>query len=129
MPERRRRTTPEPAASALPTRDELYRLLVENVTDYAILMLSPEGRVTTWTEGAERMLGWAEDDVVGQPFSTFYPPDDAGAAERDLRIAEAQARCEAVAWRVRRDRSRLLGRGVATPPPHGGRGEGGPRGG
>ena len=72
MPERRRRTTPEPAAaSALPTRDELYRLLVENVTDYAILMLSPEGRVTTWTEGAERMLGWAEDEIVGRPFSTL----------------------------------------------------------
>jgi len=115
MPERRRRTTPEPsAASALPTRDELYRLLVENVTDYAILMLSPEGRVTTWTEGAERMLGWAEDDVVGQPFSTFYPSDDAGAAERDLRIAEAQARCEAVAWRVRRDGTRLWASVVLT---------------
>src|SRR3954452_833544 len=114
MPERRRRTTPEPAASALPTRDELYRLLVENVTDYAILMLSPEGRVTTWTEGAERMLGWAEDDVVGQPFSTFYPSDDAGAAERDLRIAEAQVRCEAVAWRVRGDGSRLWASVVLT---------------
>lgn len=115
MPERRRRTTPEPAAaSALPTRDELYRLLVENVTDYAILMLSPEGRVTTWTEGAERMLGWAEAEVVGQPFSTFYPPDDAAAAERDLRIAEAQVRCEAVAWRVRRDGTRLWASAVLT---------------
>src|SRR4051794_26946402 len=115
MPERRRRTTPEPAApSALPTRDELYRLLVENVTDYAILMLSPEGRVTTWTEGAERMLGWAEAEVVGQPFSTLYPPDDAAAAERDLRIAEAQVRCEAVAWRVRRDGTRLWASVVLT---------------
>ena len=68
MPERRRRPSPDPAAApGLPTRDELYRLLVENVTDYAILMLSPEGRVVTWSDGAERMTGWAEDEIVGQP--------------------------------------------------------------
>src|SRR3954453_4265582 len=98
MPERRRRTTPEPAASALPTRDELYRLLVENVTDYAILMLSADGRVATWTEGAERMLGWPEAEIVGRPVAEMYPGDEADAAERDLRVAAAQGRCEAVAW-------------------------------
>jgi PAS domain S-box-containing protein len=111
----RRRATPEPsAAPALPTRDELYRLLVENVTDYAILMLSPEGRVTTWTEGAERMLGWAEGEIVGQPVSTMFPPGEEDGAERDLRIAEAEGRCEAVAWRVRRDGGRLWASVVLT---------------
>ncbi|HKP76415.1 MAG TPA: PAS domain-containing protein, partial [Longimicrobiaceae bacterium] len=92
MPERRRRTaTDASAASPLRTRDELYRLLVENVTDYAILMLSPEGRVATWTEGAERMLGWPEGEIVGQPVAVLYPPDEAedGAPDRDLRVAAA----------------------------------------
>ncbi|HEX8692355.1 MAG TPA: PAS domain S-box protein [Longimicrobium sp.] len=109
MPERRRHPAPTPSAAVPPSPDELYRLLVENVTDYAILMLSPEGRVVTWTEGAGRMLGWDEAEVVGSPISVFYPPEDveAGAPERDLRIAAAQGRCEAVAWRVRRDGTRL----------------------
>lgn len=117
MPERRRRPTPEPtAAPGLPKRDELYRLLVENVTDYAILMLSPEGRVVTWSDGAESMTGWAEGEIVGQPVSTLYPREDAedGAPDGDLRIAEAQGRCEAVAWRVRRDGTRLWASWVLT---------------
>ena len=120
MPERRRRTAPDAsAASPLRTRDELYRLLVENVTDYAILMVSPEGRVATWTEGAERMLGWPEREIVGQPFSVLYPPDMAedGTPERDLRVAAGQGRCEAVAWRVRRDGSRLWASVVLTSLP------------
>ncbi|HYW13812.1 MAG TPA: PAS domain S-box protein [Longimicrobium sp.] len=96
-------------ASALPGRDELYRLLVENVTDYAIILLSPEGRVATWTEGAGRMFGHDDDEVLGQPLATFYPPGDAesGAPDRDLHTASRDGRCETVAWRVRRDGSRL----------------------
>ena len=103
-------------AHALPGGDALYRLLVENITDYAILMLSPEGRVVTWTEGAGRMMGYAEDEIVGRPVSVFYPPEDveAGAPERDLRIAASQGRCEAVAWRVRRDGSPLWASVVLT---------------
>jgi PAS domain S-box-containing protein len=117
MPERRRRRdTALATPPALPGRDELYRLLVENVTDYAILMLSPDGRVATWTEGAERMTGWAEDEVVGHPVSMLYPDEDAadGAPDRDLRIADAQGRCEAVAWRARRDGSRIWASVVLT---------------
>ncbi|HEX6749019.1 MAG TPA: PAS domain S-box protein [Longimicrobium sp.] len=116
MPERRRKSIPDPLPPAPPSRDELYRLLVEHVTDYAILMLSPDGRVATWTEGAGRMLGWSEAEVVGRPVSVLYPPEDAerGAPERDLRIAESQGRCEAVAWRVRRDGSRLWASVVLT---------------
>ncbi|HEX2205675.1 MAG TPA: PAS domain S-box protein [Longimicrobium sp.] len=107
MPERRRLAA-APQTAAPPGPDALYRLLVENVTDYAILMLSPEGRVVTWTEGAGRMTGYAEGEIVGHPVAVFYPPEDAasGTPERDLRIASAQGRCEAVAWRVRKDGSR-----------------------
>jgi PAS domain S-box-containing protein len=62
------------------------------------------------------MMGWAEDEIVGQPLSALYPPEDAadGAADRDLRITQAQVRCEAVAWRVRRDGSRLWASVVLT---------------
>jgi PAS domain S-box-containing protein len=79
-------------------------------------MLSPEGRVVTWTEGAERMLGHAEPDALGRRFADFYPPEEAadGAPERDLREAAAQGRCEAVAWRVRADSSRLWASVVLT---------------
>jgi PAS domain S-box-containing protein len=117
MPERRRKPIPDaPPQAPLHSRDELYRLLVENVTDYAILMLSPDGRVATWTEGAERMTLWTESEILGQPVAVLYPPEDAGdgAPERDLRIAEAQGRCEAVAWRVRRDGSRVWASVVLT---------------
>src|SRR3954470_19483389 len=117
MPERRRKPISDaPAQAPLHSRDELYRLLVENVTDYAILMLSPDGRVATWTEGAERMTLWTEGEILGQPVAVLYPPEDAGdgAPERDLRIAEAQGRCEAVAWRVRRDGSRVWASVVLT---------------
>jgi PAS domain S-box-containing protein len=115
MPERRRKPA-DPLPPPLPSRDELYRLLVENVTDYGILVVGPDGRVATWTEGAERMLGWAEAEIVGQPVSVLYPPEDVedGAPERDLHIADAQGRCEAVAWRVRRDGSRLWASVVLT---------------
>ncbi|HEX8903309.1 MAG TPA: PAS domain S-box protein [Longimicrobiaceae bacterium] len=117
MPERRRKPAADPLPPApLPSCDDLYRLLVEHVTDYAILMLSPDGRVATWTEGAGRMLGWTEAEVVGQHVSVLYPEENAadGAPERDLRIAAAQGRCEAVAWRVRRDGSRVWASVVLT---------------
>ncbi|HEU0014717.1 MAG TPA: PAS domain-containing sensor histidine kinase [Longimicrobium sp.] len=104
------------ATPALPGRDELYRLLVENVTDYAIILVSADGRVATWTEGAGRMFGYAEEQAVGQPVSIFYPPQDAegGAPERDLRLAATQGRCETVAWRVRSDGTRLWATVVLT---------------
>ncbi|HEX8394308.1 MAG TPA: PAS domain S-box protein [Longimicrobium sp.] len=106
-----------PAASAaLPGRDELYRLLVENVTDYAIILLSPDGRVVTWTEGAERMFGYQEAEALGRTFDLFFPPEDVqgGTPERDLAQAAREGRCETVAWRVRKDASRLWASVVLT---------------
>jgi PAS domain S-box-containing protein len=104
MPHRTRART-----QALPGTDELYRLLVENVTDYAIILLSPDGRVTTWTDGAGRMFGYEEDEVLGQPLAILYPPDDVerDTPVRDLHTVTRDGRCETVAWRVRKDGSRL----------------------
>jgi PAS domain S-box-containing protein len=82
-----------------------FRILVESVTDYAIYMLSPEGRVTNWNAGAERIKGYAADEIVGQHFSKFYTPEDREnkAPARALAEAECQGHFEAEGWRVRKD--------------------------
>jgi hypothetical protein len=104
-----------PRSAPIPT-DELYRLLVENVTDYAIFLMDVEGRVATWTEGAERQLGYAEAEIVGKHTSVFYPADDAagGAPGRDVHTASTEGRCEGVSWRVRKDGSRMWASVVIT---------------
>jgi PAS domain S-box-containing protein len=86
-----------------------FRLLVEGVTDYAIFMLSPEGYVTNWNAGAERIKGYTAAEIVGQHFSRFYTPEDAEAdmPARTLDTARREGRCEAEGWRRRKDGSRF----------------------
>src|SRR5262245_3385298 len=55
---------------------ESYRLLVASVLDYAIFMLDPDGCVASWNAGAQRLKGYREDEIIGQHFSRFYPPED-----------------------------------------------------
>jgi PAS domain S-box-containing protein len=107
---------PRRIRTATPATDELYRLLVENVTDYAIFLMDVEGRVATWTEGAERQMGYAEDEILGEHLAVFYPPEDAesGAPGRDLHTAGTEGRCEGVAWRVRKDGSQVWASVVIT---------------
>ncbi|HEY0152095.1 MAG TPA: PAS domain S-box protein, partial [Longimicrobium sp.] len=111
---RRQRTSD--SASALRGTDELYRLLVENVTDYAIFVVDVDGRVATWTEGAERQMGYAEDEILGRHLADLYPPEDqeSGSPGRDLHTARTEGRCEGVAWRVRKDGTRLWASVVIT---------------
>jgi PAS domain S-box-containing protein len=92
---------------ALRQSDEKLRLLVQGVKDYAILMLDPEGRVTTWSEGAERIKGYRAEEIIGEHFSKFYLPE-AVAQNRPsegLKIAVDQGRFEEEGWRVRKDGS------------------------
>jgi PAS domain S-box-containing protein len=86
-----------------------FRLLVEGVTDYSIFMLSPEGHVTNWNQGARRIKGYAEQEIIGAHFSRFYTPEDAAAGlpQRALEIAAREGRCESEGWRVRRDGTRF----------------------
>src|SRR5581483_9581826 len=64
------------AQLALLESERTFRLLIQSVTDYAIFMLDPEGRVTNWNTGAARIKGYSESEIVGRHFSTFYTPED-----------------------------------------------------
>jgi PAS domain S-box-containing protein len=87
--------------------EEGFRLMVESVTDAAIVMLDSEGRVVSWNGGAERIKGYSADEIVGQHFSRFYPPADIerGTPQHDLDAAAAQGRFEVEGWRTRKDGS------------------------
>jgi PAS domain S-box-containing protein len=89
--------------------DHLFRILVQGVVDYALFLLDTEGRITTWNAGAERIKGYAPEEVIGSHFSRFYTPEDraAGLPARALRTAAECGRCESLGWRVRKDGSRF----------------------
>ncbi|HEX7437621.1 MAG TPA: PAS domain S-box protein [Caldimonas sp.] len=97
------RTADEPGALRQSERN--FRLLVESVKDYAIFMLDPTGHVLTWNAGAQRFKGYAADEIIGQHFSRFYPPDalKAGLPAHELEVAEATGTFEDEGWRVRKD--------------------------
>jgi PAS domain S-box-containing protein len=95
--------------------EESFRLMVESVSDYAIVMLDPDGRVVSWNTGAERIKGFAADEIVGQHFARFYPGDDAGGKpQRDLDLAAVNGRHEDEGWRVRKDGSTFWANVVFT---------------
>jgi PAS domain S-box-containing protein len=62
-------------------RDERFRLLVPGVTDYAVFMLDPDGRVVCWNTGAERVFGYTDPEVVGHHYALFFTPGDVGAGD------------------------------------------------
>ncbi|HET9604224.1 MAG TPA: ATP-binding protein [Gemmatimonadales bacterium] len=97
-------------------RDEEFRLFVGAVRDYAILMLDPEGRVTSWNEGAERIKGYTAHDILGQSFTRFYPEDAvaSGWPQHELEVAAREGRFEDEGWRVRKDGSRFWANVVIT---------------
>src|SRR5215218_8352378 len=85
--------------------EEIFRLLVEGVRDYAIFMLGPDGRIVSWNEGAERIQGYDLSEVVGEHFSVFYIEEDIdrGLPAEELRVAAIEGRFEEEGWRVRKD--------------------------
>ncbi|MFY0577898.1 PAS domain S-box protein [Cystobacter fuscus] len=89
--------------------EERFRLLVEGVEDYAIFMLDPKGRVTSWNPGAERIKGWTVSEVLGRSLSLFYLPGDvvAGVPEEALQLAATEGKHRAEMPLVRKDGSRF----------------------
>ncbi|WP_082070311.1 PAS domain-containing sensor histidine kinase [Bradyrhizobium sp. LTSP885] len=94
-----------------------FRLLVEGITDYAIYLLDPEGHITNWNKGAERIKGYKAREILGQHFSTFYTPEDraAGLPKRALETARREKHFIAEGWRVRKDGSRFFASVVIDP--------------
>jgi PAS domain S-box-containing protein len=94
---------------ALQRSAEQFRLLVQCVSDYAIYMLSPEGIVTNWNIGGERIKGYAPHEIIGRHFSQFYTEEDRarGMPQRALETAAREGRYENEGWRVRKDGSRF----------------------
>ncbi|NYI21703.1 PAS domain S-box-containing protein [Sphingobium francense] len=86
-----------------------FELLVQNVTDYAIYMLSADGIVISWNAGARRFKGYEAEEIIGEHFSRFYTPEDqaAGMPALALETAGQAGRFEAEGWRVRRDGTRF----------------------
>ena len=113
---RQQRTAETEAERATAAGEEL-RLLLEGATRYAIFMVDADGRVTTWNAGAERILGWREDEIVGESCSKFYPADEAsaGKCEADLARALAEGRFTEESWTIRKDGSEFLADVAITP--------------
>ena len=96
--------------------EDSFRLLVESVKDYAIVMLDPTGHIVTWNSGAERIKGWSAEEIVGKHFSVFYPAESAqrGFPEQELKQAARDGRFEDEGWRVRKDGTKFWANAVIT---------------
>src|SRR6202050_1141068 len=98
------------AEEALRECEERYRMLLDGIHDYAIFMMDPHGQIVSWNAGAERIKGYSADQISGQNFSRFFPPEDIkrGRPEEVLRMTAASGQHEEQAMRVRKDGSRFL---------------------
>jgi PAS domain S-box-containing protein len=94
----------------------MFRLLVENVREYAIFMLDTEGHVSSWNPGAHRLKGYEAHEILGQHFSRFYPPErDRAQIQGELGIAVRQGQYQEEGWRVRKDGTRFWADVTITP--------------
>src|SRR6202453_3972558 len=98
------------AEEALRESEERYRMLLDGVREYAIFMMDPQGQIVSWNAGAERIKGYRAEEIIGQNFSCFFPPEDVkrGRPEEVLRITAASGRHEEQGMRMRKDGSRFL---------------------
>ena len=104
------------AESKLHQNEERFRSMIAAVKDYSIVLLDPEGRVTTWNRGAERLNGYSAEEIIGKHFSIFYPQDIAekGLPQQLLREATEQGRVEHADWHVRKDGSQFWANVIVT---------------
>jgi PAS domain S-box-containing protein len=95
---------------------KIFEILVERVRDYAIFVLDPEGRITTWNTGARLINGYEAGEIIGRHFSIFYPSDAvrAGWPDAELRMARMEGRFEDEGWRLRKDGSRFWSNVIIT---------------
>lgn len=97
-------------------QEDAFRLLVEEVKEYAIFMMDREGHVTTWNAGAEKIKGYTESEIIGKHFSIFYPEEalEAGRTKEALDVAAREGQWIDEGWRLRKDGSRFWARVTVT---------------
>jgi PAS domain S-box-containing protein len=112
----RDRTEVRAAEEQLRQSEERFRTLVDTIRDYAIFLLSPEGEILTWNQGAQRLKGYEQSEIVGHSFKRFYTPEARakGLPEQLLAAARADGRVEDEGWRVRKDGTRFWADVVIT---------------
>ena len=103
-------------SSSSPSSDVSLRLLVAQITDYAIFLLTPTGEVSTWNPGAQRIKGYKPHEIIGKHFRTFYSKEaqEARIPEEELRIAASVGRFEDEGWRIRSDGTRFWANVIIT---------------
>jgi PAS domain S-box-containing protein len=109
-------TAQREAEQKLRESEERFRLLLESVQDYAVYMLDTEGRIASWNVGAERAKGYTAEEILGQHFRVFYPPERQAEQhpEHELEVAKREGHYEEEGWRVRKDGSRFWANVVIT---------------
>ncbi|HXR88403.1 MAG TPA: PAS domain S-box protein [Stellaceae bacterium] len=102
-------TSEKAAADKLLESERRFRLLIEALTDYAIIMLDRDGYVSNWNPGAQRIKGYAAEEIIGKHFSIFYTPEDraSGVPEQALDIVRKEGRYEVESWRLRKNGERF----------------------
>ena len=112
-------TEPLPVATQI-LHEERFRLLVQGVTEYAVFLIDPEGRLICWNTGAERLFGYTEGEILGRDYALFFTPEDirdgVPAQERAAAAAEGTARDDR--WHVRKDGTRFWCNGTVTAVRH-----------
>src|SRR5215212_10484947 len=97
--------------------DDTYRKAIEDIRDYAIFMTDPDGVITNWNVGAEHILGYSEEEIIGKDAAKFFTPEDRAKdiPQKELSTAALVGRAEDERWHMRRDGSRFWASGVVTP--------------
>ena len=109
-------TTPPPPILPDAPLERRYQALIEAVVDYGIFILSPDGIITSWNSGAEKMKGYTREEVIGRHFSMFYEPEAvaSGWPQHELKHATALGRFEDEGWRVRKDGTKFWANVIIT---------------
>ncbi|MEO6734272.1 MAG: PAS domain S-box protein [Ferruginibacter sp.] len=109
-------TSIKKAETALKDSEERYRLLTSEVHDYAIIMLTPQGNINSWNEGAQRIKGYADHEIIGKHFSVLYPQEciESNLPTKELVIAQREGRYTTEGWRVKKDGSLFWANVVIT---------------